>query len=256
MSLASASELYSWLGISSTKTADDIFLCSVVMAAADRIMADFLGYSPAEATRTEYYPARVNMTQRESLIDGWERGGGNKVVPVERYQSERRVIALRHIPVTQIVSVYENPDAWLTDPADFPAANLLTAGSDYYLDMHDDTKSLTGFLIRATGPWSAADRCVKVTYTAGYSAVQLAGDYGTFRYAYLVQCQVMYNTAKIQRMAGKLGSMPGILASESLGDWSASYDTLTAQKLYGYQNKVAPAVAEILEKSLNYSAYL
>lgn len=253
MSIASLAEARSWLGLTAPYDANDTFIINVLLASVDRVFADYLGYSISEATRTEYYPPRVNLTQRDNLVEGYERSGTNKVVPIDRYRNERRVICLRHLPVTAIVSVYENPDAWNTDPPTFD--NLLTAGDDYALDIDQENASQTGFLIRNTGPWTAGERCVKVTYTAGYTAAQLGDAYAQLKYAFLMQVMVSFNTVKIHRMAGKAGGMPGILSSESLGDWSASYDTLTNARLYGMSNRLAPEVAEILEDYMNYSAF-
>jgi hypothetical protein len=256
VSIATLSDCRSWLGLSAPYDANDTFVLNVLIAAVDRLFADFLGYSISQATRTEYYPPRVNLNNRDNLVDGYERSGTNKVVPVDRYRNERRVLMLRHLPVTEIVSVYENPDAWLTHPASFPAENLLTAGDDYSLDIDQNGASQTGFLIRNTGPWSVAERCVKVTYTAGYTAEQLGEDFAELRMAFLNQVQVSFNTVKIHRMAGRVGGMPGLIASESLGDWSASYDTASNAMLYGLQTKLAPGVMQVLEDHINYSAFV
>lgn len=262
MSIATLAEAKSWLGITATATADDNVILGVLLASVDALFTEFLGYSISQATRTEYYPPRVNLTQRDALVDGYERSGTNKVVPIDRYRNERRVIMLRHLPVRSITAVYENPDAWLSSPPDFSSQFLLTAGSGYSLDcdgVDDDGNNIskTGFLIRESGPWSVAERCVKVTYVGGYSATELGSTYGHLKHAFLTQIQVSYNAVKLHRMEGRaMGGMPGILASVSLGDWSESYDTLTAQKLYGLQTALAPAVMEMLEKRINYSAFL
>lgn len=254
MSIATLAEMRSWLGLTAPYDANDTFVLNVLLASVDRVFADFLGYSISQATRTEYYPARVNLTQRDALVDGYERSGTNKVIPIDRYRNERRVLALLHVPVTEIVSIYENPDAWNTDPPTFD--NLLTAGDDYALDIEQNGASQTGFVIRNTGPWSAAERCIKVTYTAGYTEAQLGDAFAQLKYAFMMQVMVSFNTVKIHRMAGRVGGMPGIIASESLGDWSASYDTLTNARLYGMSNRLAPEVSEILEDYMNYTAFL
>lgn len=256
MSIASLTEVRQWLGLTAPYNATDTFVIGILMASVDRMFADFVGYSIASATRTEYYPSRVNLAQRDQLVDGYERSGANKVVPVERYRSERRLITLRHIPVTQIVSVYENADAWQDAPPTFDSSHLLTAGSDYYLDTETDDRSTTGFLVRATGPWCMAERSVKVTYTAGFTADELGDSYAHIKHAYLLQIQISYNSRAIHLLSARAGGMPGILASESLGDWSASYDTTTNAALYGLTNKLAPGVADMLEDYINYAAYL
>lgn len=258
MSIATVSEIRSWLGISTTFTADDTFVLTILSAAIDRLFADFLGYSISQATRTEYYPPRVNLNQRDGLVDGYERSGSGKVIPMDRYRNERRIIQLRHLPVRSITAVAENPDAWLSDPPDFDSQYLLTSGSDYMLDQQTDGLSTTGFLVRNTGPWSSAERCVRVTYVGGYDSGELGDLYSQLKYAFLTQVQVSYNAVRIHRIGGisQLGGMPGILASESLGDWSASYDTATNAKLYGLQNKLAPSVQQVLEPYINYSAFV
>jgi hypothetical protein len=256
MSIATLTEARMWLGLTAPYDANDTFVLNILLAATDRIFADFLGYSVAQATRTEYYPPRTNLTQRDSLVDGYERSGSNKVVPVDRFMNDRRIILLRHVPVIEVVAVYENPSAWLSDPPDFAAEYLLTAGSGYALDKGDDDSSRTGFLVRNTGPWSVAERCVKVTYTAGYTEEQLGDAYAHIKYAYLNQIQITYNTVKIHRIAGQVTATPGLKSSESLGDWSASYDTATNAKLYGMTNRLAPAVADILEDYVNYANFV
>lgn len=256
MSIATLAEVRQWLGLTAPYDATDTFVIGILMSAVDRKFADYLGFSIAEATRTEFYPARVNISQRDQLVDGYERAGNNKVVSFSRGLTERRIIALRHLPVTAIVSVYENPDAWLTDPPTFDAEHLLTAGTDYYLDQESSNLSATGFLVRSAGPWSTAERGVKVTYTAGYTAEQLGDAYANLKHAYLLQIQIDYNTRKIHTIAERTGGMPGILASESLGDWSASYDTTTNAALYGLANRIAPAVGDMLEDYINYGSYL
>jgi len=256
VSIATLTEARQWLGLTAPFDANDTFVLQILLAATDRIFADFLGYSVAEATRSEYYPARTNLTQRDGLVDGYERSGANKVVPIDRYRNERRVILLRHLPVKEIVAVYENPDAWQTDPPDFADQYKLTAGDDYALDLGEDGASKTGFLIRNTGPWSVAERCVKVTYRAGYSEAELGDAFAQIKLAYLMQIQVSYNTTKLHRMTGGVMPTPGLKSSESLGDWSASYDTATNAKLYGMTNRLAPGVADILEDYMNYSAFV
>lgn len=256
MSIATLAEIRMWLGLEAPYSANDTFVLGVLMASVDRLFADFLGYSVSSATRTEYYPPRVNLNQRDGLVEGYERSG-NKVVPIDRYRNERRIIMLRHLPVTAVVSVYENPDAQNSDPPDFPASTILTAGTDYRLDTEDGSVSKTGFLVRQTGPWSSAERCVKVTYTAGYTETDLGDAYANFKHAFLTQVQIAFNAVKLHRMnANSLGGMPGVLASESLGDWSASYDTATNAKLYGLQNRLAPGVANMLENYVNWSAFV
>lgn len=256
MAIATLSEVRMWLGLEPPYSANDTFVLTLLLAAVDRMFADFLGYSVSEATRTEYYPPRVNLNQRDGLVEGYERAG-SKVVPIDRYRNERRIILLRHLPVKSIVSVYENPDAQNTDPPDFPADTLLAAGTDYRLDVEDGATSKTGFLVRQTGPWTSAERAVKVTYVAGFSETELGDTYAQIKMAYLMQIQVSFNTVKLHRMGtNSLGGMPGVLASESLGDWSASYDTATNAKLYGMQGRIAPGVADVLEDYMNYSAYV
>ncbi len=255
MAIVTMSEARAWLGISGTYTADDDFVLAILIAAIDRLFADVLGYSISSATRTEYYPMRVNLQQRDALVEGFERQG-TKIVSVDRYQNERRVLALRHLPVTEIIGVWENSGAWDTAIPDFGDEFLLDPDGDYRLDQETLGTSLTGFLVRNIGPWSVAERCIKVTYTAGLTAEQLADQYAQLKWAFLTQLQISYNTNKVHRSTNSLGAGFGMISSESLGDWSASYDTLTNSRLYGLQNNLAPAVLKVLEDKINYSAFV
>lgn len=269
MSTIAASQVYSWLGVGQTPSNDDAFVIGVVMSSADRLFTDFLGFSVVQAVRTEFYPDRINLMQRDQFIDGWERAGNtNMVVPIDRYRTERRALLLRHVPVRSITSIYESPEAWLSSPPDFGAEWLLNSGitppvysgPDYSLDVNgydsqNNMISYTGMVIRNTGPWCVAERCVKVTYTAGFSAEELGNEWGNIQHAYMMQCQAMYNTNAIHRRINRLGSQPGILTSESLGDWSGSYDAESMRQLYGMSGRLIPGVAVMLEPYINYSRW-
>lgn len=94
---------------------------------------------------------------------------------------------LRNRPVTAVSSVYLDNNAYSgqgTDP--FPSTTLLTAGTDYMLDLQSSGMCKSGRLIRLSGGWPAlkvatAGRLVartdigrgniKVTYTAGYTTI-------------------------------------------------------------------------------------
>jgi hypothetical protein len=255
MAIATVDEVKTWIGLASP-TAQEALMVAAVHAGVGAKFLQFLRYAVGEAEYVEYLPARGNLLVRDQLIEGWERVG-NKVVPYERLAADRRLLQLTALPVTAVATVHYNPAAWLSDPPDFGAEHLLTAGTGYALDADDSGGgSRTGLLIRNSGPWPAQERSVRVAYTAGLSAADLEGDrYAALRYAFFAQCAIDFHAARLHA-AGGMGAGRGAIVAESLGDWSASYDAATTARLYGFSAALAPAVAQALEPHQNWGAIL
>jgi hypothetical protein len=252
--LATLDELREFLGIT-TPTAQQTMVLDVVRRGAQKTIDNFLGASLIQATHTEYYPQRAHLSPHSELIDSFERSG-NKVVPLQRYVSNRRILQLAKLPVRSIVSVYENADAWSTEGGDWPVANLLD-GDSYFIDALENGISWSGFLINNTGPWSAVERSIKVQYVAGFTAEEINNDYPDLRYAYFSLCQVDYNQAMMQMMGRSVvGSGVGLITAEHIDTWGVQYDATTNAQLYGFTGRMPLMVARTLEPYVNFTRFI
>lgn len=249
-----ATEIKAILGLSSP-TAQQTAILGIAMPSAQDAINTFLGYNPVQDTYTEYYPEQSNAKVRSELIDAWERSGTNKIVPVERYVAERRMLVLRRLPVRTIVSVYENPDAWLTPGGSWPADTLLAEGDQWVLDVLTAGISWTGFLIRNVGPWSIQERCVKVTYTAGLTQQEIADTWPALRHAYMLTVQTNYNEMLMHIGGHAGGGGVGAIVQEHLADWGVQYDQATNALLYGMGKRMPAKAAQLLEQKVNLANY-
>lgn len=158
MALTTAATIKTLMGVSDTSL--DAVL-AVLIPQADAIIKGYLQREIEQATYTEYYS-----------------GSGNQV------------IVLNQTPVQSITSVNEDPDGYFGDGTDaFPAASLLTEGTDYVLRKDDATAtevSKSGILYRIRNAWPRPSSRlrgqlasapglglgnIKVVYVAGWATV-------------------------------------------------------------------------------------
>lgn len=188
-----------------------------------------LGYDPRLAVRTEYYPpeASTDSWNSESAenVGIWESNGVTAVL-TPRYRSGRTddMLCLRHIPVRSISEVREDPSANANfKTGDFADATVLTNGTDFFLDVNVDGISESGFLRRANSIWSLWPRSIKITYQAGYTNEEFAGegdiDASPIAEAVLI-CGIILFKQKAVNAKGNGGFLPGPIQSEKLGDYS------------------------------------
>lgn len=158
MPLTSDAACKEYMALTGT-TATDAFIAQV-RPAVESALKRVVKYEIEQATYTEYY-------------DG----------------SGTQYLRLRQTPVTSITSVYESSTGfWGQLSGGFPSTALLTAGSDYYLQMDGpgNAYSESGLLVRVSRIWPAAilrragylgawalhgQGNIKVTYVAGYDTI-------------------------------------------------------------------------------------
>lgn len=182
---------------------------------------NFLGYKILQTSITEFYPVRsiASMLESDPLSSGVDLAGG-MVVPRLVGSRALQVLALSSLPVRSIQSVYENSAAWYSgNPSgDWPATSLLPS-STYYLDCKSPGISMSGRLHRVNGAWATVPRCVKVTYTAGYSEDEVKGQLSFLRMPVLKTLVFNYADAVRKGFQTRLG---GPLQSVSIEDFSVS----------------------------------
>ena len=128
--------------------------------------------------------------------------------------------------LSSVTSVYEDYTARGGQGAeDFPAATLLTAGTEYMIDSHDLLLSRQGHVRRINRDWSSSPRTIKVTYVAGLSATHLDNEFLFVKEAIVQESIVRLSVAK-----GNSGgsSVVGPLLAEKIGDWSARYGEVSS----------------------------
>lgn len=163
MAIASVTEFKTHLGISGSSS-DSLYQTYLDQASA--IITRKTGLVFDSASATEFYQGT----------------GTNQLV-------------LRRRPVTAVASVYVDDSAYFGFASGaFGSSTLLTAGTDYALDIQSSSFSRSGILYRINGVWDGANYRagnelvggdgpglgnIKVTYTAGYSTtpsdLKLAG---------------------------------------------------------------------------------
>jgi hypothetical protein len=199
-------------------------LVTLARAAAERGLRDFIGYSIEQAAVTEYLPHGAGNPRGDGdgSAAGFDLSASGMVVSRGVGRQGRRELVLGKLPVRSVASVYDNPAAYNTAGGDWPATSLLPA-ANYYLDTPGaDSLCWSGILYRNVGSWATLARCVKVTYTAGLTAAELAedGDYPNFRLAVLTAAALTLGKILAR---GRVALTGHVVSSVSIQDFSASF---------------------------------
>ena len=217
--IAPRAEVLTILGLTASPTAAQLGLVTLLHPLAERAVKDLVGYEVESGTYTELYPLRDYGGANTDLF---VTVSGDSVY-LSSGRAENQVLQLLQLPVRSITEVREDLGAMGGQASGaFPASTVLTAGTDYYLDIDESGLSRTGHLYRIGAGWPQEARTVKVTYTAGYTASELDNRYAAFRTAVLLTMQASY-TAAIARQAMTEAGAAGPLIAERLDDWSATY---------------------------------
>lgn len=260
--LATPSEVLTYLG-KSNPTSQQTLVAGIVVRAQMGAFVNYLGYNPIQSVRTEYLPLVNDPGQRDPLIDNFESLGGGGIGSMTRLFGQPRVtmawrnLMLSALPVRSVASIYENRDAWLTPGGDWPESSLVDP-SDYYLDLTRAGWSDSGMVIRNSGPWERTPRSIKVTYTGGLTPDEITDQKPNLIGAFYLSCSTALAQAFMLMSKLNVGEGGGIVAGESLGDWSISYDTATNAKLFGatYNAISAPAMALLGSQDVNLASYI
>lgn len=254
--ICSRADLVTVLGISA---AADLRLLNMIHADVEWLVKDFLGTGIEQATFTEYYPDPTfgPIPDRLADTDTYTISAG-KAIPVEAGRYDGQMLRLRNVPVRSVTSVHENDAAWdqaTSGTPSFPSGTLLTQGTDYIADFKEAGLCTTGFLIRRSGQWTTLERCIQVVYVAGWTATELNTRFPRARMAIRAAVIQKFGEIKTQQSSAS-GSSGGVITSESLDGWSASYDVSSTSERYGLVEQLPPAAARILEPAMNYAKYL
>jgi len=239
--LTRKAEVLTMLGKTTALTAAEEGLLDLIHPLAESAVFSYLQQELQYARHVEYLPIGRGGFPDKPLDDVDFRGGS---VAVVTGQAGSEVLQLKHTPVWLTgLEVREDigGNAGQADGA-FADATILSAGSDYWLDIDDADSNLsrTGML-RRFGVWPAEPRSVKVTYYGGWTATQLSNS-GTAAVLKLAILQTVVQ-AFWAALNSQKNSGAGQVQSESIGSYSFSNGQGVARLNLGV---VVPADAKLL----------
>jgi len=180
-----------------------------------RIVKNYLGYSVEQATYTHYLPRML----------------------VRRQDVDR--LYLPEVPVRSITSVYiDEQSRFSSDP--FPASSLQES-TTYSMDVDETGICKTGILF-SSSYWPQTERSVKVTYVAGHTEAELAGQYADIKLGVLLAFQRAWNENAVQSQGGSA------ITAERLGDYSVSYSEQSTVNNLGMKISLPREAVSILHR--------
>ena len=243
-------DIVSWLGKGSTLTDAERGLLTLLKPMAEDAVRNYVGYTMTQGTFTHFLPESDQWGVDSNVVDVIN----NRVVTGGE-MSDTDALALPELPVRSITTAHEDRAAYAGQGAsDFAAATLLTAGTDYFLDLHQSGVSFTGHLMRIGTNWPNKRGTVKVVYVAGYTAAELDGTAtGSIRATPLrMACVLTVAAAFIE--AAKHGTSPNIsvggpLAAESISTsgHSVKYADNSVNLIAGLMIDLPPKARQILQ---------
>jgi hypothetical protein len=262
MALVSPTERNAWFQAAPgvVLTATQIAFLDLIQPWVERVIYSVIGYTLEAGTATEFLPPSGGQKPPiEFGIDiGWDLVGG-VAMPRSRMDPANSLLALSYLPVRSITSVYENISAWVQGDSNgtWPSSSLLPA-SAYRLDYSEAGLCSTGLLLRTVGTWTTVPRCVKVTYSYGYSGGEIAGTgLGEVKLALLEGLGWWWGKA-LQRSNAIKSNMQTAL-SLTIRDFSVtlgSPDMMSgADKGAWALNMLGPTTLQMLMKRVNLAQY-
>lgn len=235
-------DLLAYLGLE-CPNAQETLLVNRLHKSVERSVKRLLGFDPEQKTHEELLPAGDGP--------GRSMAGGNMMFEIygnraigQSDTTARRRLQLSHVPVRSITSLYEDVGAYAgTADGAFGAGTQLTEGADFYAD-YDATGVCHSGLLYRIGSWPNAPKCVKVTYVAGYSEDELAGDddkldVSDIRLAIMEQFAADFNRSRPRGVGG--------ITSERLGDYSVTFSDRAVDAA------MLPQVLARLQPFINYA---
>jgi len=223
MSLVTDSEILDYLQLNDKCLTPSMrALVTRVRVKAENLVKQFVGYNIEQATYSELQPSKTlaGRADVDTVGGGFDLIGGT-VVPRSTFPSTRRELVLQQLPVRSVSAVYDAPAAYNTAGGDWPVGSAL-ADNAYYLDRDMvGGPCWSGILYRNVGSWGIVPRSVRVDYTAGLTAQELATEYTEFGHAVILTCAKML--ADIAARANMVRTGTGPIQSVSVEDFAATY---------------------------------
>ncbi len=213
-------DIVTMLGVGSTITEANRALITMLKSFVENDVRSYLRTDLTQATYTHYLPNRKVIVESEPML--WVE---NKRVTNRWATAEGDVLQLPQLFARSITSIYEDCNAKGNQQAgDFPVASLLTAGTDYFLDIDESGLARASQVRRIGTLWSRYPRTIKVTYVAGFTAAEIDATYSDIRELVVNETVSKFKLAKSRLGTGSGGGFP--IKSEKIGtEYAVSYDT-------------------------------
>lgn len=261
MAIVVSSDVLMELGLSSGATAEEIAVVASCIKRAEGAIKRFLHYDPSSKSRTEYYPQQDIRSSGDGM---WEVNDTEAYIRSLSGASTNE-LQLQCIPVRSIESLYIDYDGRSgTKDGAFSEDCLKIEGVDYWanfdqLDSSGDKVCMDGIL-RSQGLWPTTPGCVKVIYTAGYTADELQGNDDTIDASPIWEVALDEACRRVRKMFSlkknaRVGFVPGVLVSENLGDYSYSIDAASAKQTAS-ESDLLSSSKEKLMSFLNFGSCL
>jgi len=232
---------------------------------AENAVKKYLGYSPVQATRTEFYPPV------EDLGDSWPVPGhrqiwdsnGTRAFRVDSGRRSRDPLLVKHLPIRTITEIREDrAAAGGFVGTDFGASSVLVEGSDYFISLERASFCPTGIIWRYAGSWSRLPQTIRVQYVAGYTDHEFQGlndiDASAIRQAVLLTAIKMFKDLRLNQ-SGAAGFTAGPFVAERLGDYNYRLGETAARNFgsFGFDGGMPPEEAmELLEPFVHFGQHV
>jgi hypothetical protein len=238
--ICTTNDVFAYLG--KTPTDAERSLMDLLRPMAEDLVRDYVGYTITSGTYTHFLPESNGDTGEIEHLDVVN----DRVVAEWSQETDRLILPER--PLRTITSIYADAAATFGQGSgDFGAGTLLTAGSDYAIEYTTSGVSWSGIIRKIAGSWPSRAGTVKVTYTAGLSAAELAGVTAVRGPKASAVRQLRLAAIIAASIAFKQGQAAntGAITSERLADYSVTYGK-SAEKLFGFQWRLPAQVEEML----------
>ena len=233
-------------------TDKQITLLRLVHPLAESVFRDWLSWkSGGYEEIVELLPGRAPRAPDVAYGDEFRLHGQSvSVVPTRLSTNELR-LGTTPVWVTGL-EVREDTNARAGQASGaFGDSTVLTAGTDYWLDVDDPELNLSrsGILYRSC-EWPDEPRSVKVTYFGGETASRLADSAGSLRYAAMLTVIKAYKT-----LSGLQGGGLGPKMNESFGKYSYTNSAEVASAMAGAGFTVPPEAQAVASRFRRFAAF-
>lgn len=252
------SEVLLELGLSNSATDEERAIVATAITRAEGAVKRHLRYDPVQRTRTEYYPHQdFRSAAREAV---WEV---NDTEAYLRHMAEAAStdLQVQHLPIRSITTLHIDYDARSGSRSGaFGVSTLKVEGEDFWpnydgLDSSGNKICRDG-IIRSAGSWPNVAGSVKLVSVAGYTAKELHGqdtivDASPIMDAVIDEAVRRAKKAFVNKKHARVGFAAGPITSERLGDYSVSYDSASANRLFGGLYDLLPETSQTLSEFVN-----
>lgn len=235
-------------------TDDGDAILAMVLPHVCKAVKSYLRWDPEYGSHTLYYPKA-------------EVGGAGVIFPetpsddIGAFGGQTSELILDHKYVlTTSLQVWEYTGAYFGQYHAFVADDLLVSGTDYALQLDQYPYSAAGILLRLTGSWPRSAGSVKVTYTSGFTAAELAGESGEgvnidasdIRLATIYAVVQAYNELKAHVKSSTKAAV-GVITGEEIPGYSYTVDATSAKALCGMTSRLPVKACALLQPYRRYS---